>query len=336
MPITFADLFAGIGGFRLGIENAAKKLGIPVECVFSSEIEKNARFIYEKNFHTTPHGDITKIQATDIPDHDILCGGFPCQDVSTAGKREGLKGKRTGLFFDIIRVLQEKQPSIVFLENVKGLFSSNGGWDFAKVLIELEDAGYEVEWYLLNSKDHGVPQKRERVFIIGHLATHRRCRSKIFPIREVPGFCTEPAQSEKEICSYAGTLTKRQYESWNGNFVRYRCFTERRSEEAKQIRHEHMKNGKDWCPRRGKEIVLRDDELCNGLTKTIGKEHIISNGEIVRELTPIECERLQGFPDNWTEGISINKRRECLGNAVTVNVIEAIAEKLLTGMIQNA
>lgn len=331
--IRFADLFCGIGGFRLGIENASKKLGIPVECVFSSEIEKNAVKIYEKNFKEIPSGDITKIQANDIPDIDILCGGFPCQDVSIAGKREGLKGKRTGLFFDVIRILQEKQPSIVFLENVKGLFSSNGGWDFARILIELENIGYDVEWDLLNSKDFGVPQKRERVYIIGHLTTSKRCGSKIFPIRKIPRIHSEQTQPRKEICQYAGTLTRRQYQSWNGNFVKYRCLTERRTDEAKQIRKESMKNGVDWCPCRGKELVFREDGLSNCLTKTIGKEHLISDGEEVRELTPIECERLQGFPDDWTFGISDNKRRECLGNAVTVNVIEAIAEQLLKGMI---
>ena len=177
--MKFFSAFAGIGGFDLGIKRA-----IPdAECIGYSEVNKYAMEIYERHFpNVTNYGDITRIEPRDLPDFDMFCGGFPCQDLSVAGKRAGLQGKRSGLFFEIIRILREKQPMLVFLENVKGLFSSNNGWDFATILIELENIGYEVEWQLLNSKNFGVPQNRERVFIIGHLrGTSGR---QVFPIGE--------------------------------------------------------------------------------------------------------------------------------------------------------
>ncbi|WP_440944978.1 DNA cytosine methyltransferase [Methanosarcina sp. T3] len=294
--VLFADFFAGIGGFRLGIELAADKLGIPVQCVFSSEIEKNARYIYEKNFKERPHGDITKIQAGDIPDIDILCGGFPCQDVSIAGKREGVKGKRTKLFFDIIRILQEKKPNIVFLENVKGLLSANRGWDFARVLIELENLGYDVEWDTLNSKDFGVPQNRERVFIIGYLRD--KSVRKIFPLSRFSqknDYVKKPSKTP-----IVRTLTA---------------------------------GGNSGGNHSGMTILLSKTVRSGGLSSPYGSKQNWDtyniNGKI-RRLTPLECERLQGFPDNWTVGISDTARYKCLGNAVTVNVIQVIAELILT------
>jgi DNA (cytosine-5)-methyltransferase 1 len=278
MTIKFIDLFCGIGGFRKGIEDAAKELNIPVKCVFSSEIEKNAVKIYEKNFGDVPSGDITKISANDIGDFDILCGGFPCQDVSTLGKRGGLCASRTGLFFDVIRIAKEKQPKIIFLENVKGLLTSNKGWDFARVIVELEDIGYEVEAELLDSKDFGVPHRRKRVYIIGHLRTAPT--NRIFPIiREEESICNESREKPKGVRNVASTLTKLGHDKWNENYVRY------------------------------------------------------SNGDI-RTLTPIECERLQGYPDNWTAGVSDKYRYECLGNTVTVNVVKAVATKILQTLSQ--
>jgi DNA (cytosine-5)-methyltransferase 1 len=376
--IRFADLFCGIGGFRLGIEKASEKLRIPVKCVFSSEIEKNAVKIYEKNFKEIPSGDITKIQASDIPDIDILCGGFPCQDVSIAGKRAGLKGKRTGLFFDIIRILKEKKPSIVFLENVKGLLASNGGWDFATVLIELEDAGYSVEWCVLNSKDFGVPQNRERVFIIGHLAG--RCRGKIFPIfgenkstngkntNEVFAICDSGESRELQIRSdifpplrnggggcgqhnficYPVLTPDRVNKNQNGRGVKNPnepMFTLTAQDQhgvllnyIGSVGNKRLEDGKDLSRNypQGSRVYSSD-----GIAATLSSQAGGIGGkpglyqikkDKIRKLTPIECERLQAFPDRWTEGIADSNRYKCLGNSVTVNVIEAIAEKILKVM----
>jgi DNA (cytosine-5)-methyltransferase 1 len=173
--MRFIDLFAGVGGFRLAMERAGH------ECVFSSEIDKYCRYVYKKNFGVEPYGDIRTIKSEEIPDFDILCAGFPCQDVSLAGKRKGLKGERTGLFYEIVRIAKDKKPKYLFLENVKGLLSSNKGWDFAEILITLDEIGYDVEWSVINSSDV-VPQNRERIFIIGHF--RERCTKQIFPIRE--------------------------------------------------------------------------------------------------------------------------------------------------------
>lgn len=186
-------MFSGIGGFELGIHAASKKTGIKTECVFASEFDPEskahdinkqpARIIYNKNFGEYPHGDITKIDAADVPDCDIIVGGPPCQDFSIAGKRAGLCGTKGSMFNEFIRIVQEKQPRNLLIENVKGILSSNRGWDFARILIELENAGYWNEWDVLNTKAY-LPQNRERVFIIGHLAGSERSGSKIFPIRE--------------------------------------------------------------------------------------------------------------------------------------------------------
>jgi DNA (cytosine-5)-methyltransferase 1 len=343
---TYGSLFSGIGGFELGIERAAKKLDIPVECVFSSEIDKNARFVYEKNFKKTPSGDITKISASDIPDFDILCGGFPCQDVSIAGKRAGLKGKRTGLFFDVIRIIHEKQPSIVFLENVKGLLNSNRGWDFARVLIELEDAGYSVEWDVLNSKDFGVPQNRERVYIIGHL--RGRSAGKIFPIFGETGATTREKRTHIMVSPVLtpDRLEKRQ----NGR--RFKNPDEPMFTLTAQDQHgvliqpnlqyigavdpenKWLDNGKELSrnyPKRNRVYSAEGIATClsSQLGGMSGGSGLYQVQQRIRKLTPVECERLQGFPDKWTEGIADTNRYKCLGNAVTVNVIEAIAEKIL-------
>lgn len=161
MKFTFIDLFAGIGGFH----QAAKELG--GECVFASEIDKHACKTYEANHGIKPHGDITKIDAKDIPHHDILFAGFPCQSFSVAGKRLGFEDTRGTLFFEIVRILKEKQPKMFLLENVKGLKSHDNGKTLAIILDTLKSLDYNVHCNILNTKDYGIPQNRERIFFVG-------------------------------------------------------------------------------------------------------------------------------------------------------------------------
>lgn len=178
--MKFLDLFAGIGGFRLGLEQAGHT------CVGFVEIDKFARKSYEAIFDTkgeyTEH-DINKINTKELPEADIWCFGFPCQDISVAGKQKGFEGNRSSLFFTVTRKLREledeKKPSYLLIENVKNLLSINSGWDFASLQIELDSLGYDIEWDVLNSKEV-VPQNRERVYIVGHL--RGRCTRKVFPI----------------------------------------------------------------------------------------------------------------------------------------------------------
>ena len=202
--MKYFSLFSGIGGFELGIKQANESLsktkrkkqrrgeknipsnGKPLmepQCVGYSELDKYAIQIYEKHFpEHKNYGDITKIKAEDLPQFDLLVGGFPCQSFSIAGKRGGFNDTRGTLFFDIARIIKAKQPRLFLLENVKGLLSHDEGRTFATIISTLDELGYDLQWQVLNSKDFGVPQNRERVFIIGHF--RGTSRPKVFPFKE--------------------------------------------------------------------------------------------------------------------------------------------------------
>lgn len=167
---TFIDLFAGIGGIRLGFEEACRVLGFRSKCIFSSEIKPHAISVYKENFKDKKiHGDITKIDAKNIPDFDYLLAGFPCQAFSTAGKRRGFADIRGTLFFDIVRILKEKKPQGFILENVDGLVKHDQGRTIDTILTELKALNYKVSWNILNASDFGVPQNRKRIYIVGHI-----------------------------------------------------------------------------------------------------------------------------------------------------------------------
>jgi len=173
---TFISLFGGIGGFDLALIRNGWK------CEGYYEIDKYATSVYNKNFGTKyKPTDITTVNAKDIPDHDLLVGGFPCQSFSIAGKRKGFMDTRGTLFFDIARIVKEKRPKNILLENVKGLLNHDKGNTFKTILQTFDELGYNVEWQVCNSKNY-VPQNRERVFIIGH--SRKKCSGKVFPFRE--------------------------------------------------------------------------------------------------------------------------------------------------------
>ncbi len=363
-------MFSGIGGFDLAMRNLGH------EIVGACEIDKYAQQVYRKQFPGVPiHNDASKLQAESLPQFDVLCGGFPCQAFSIAGQRKGFKDTRGSLFFEIARIAKEKRPSILFLENVKGLFSHDKGETFRTILSSLDEVGYDVEWQLHNSKYH-VPQNRERVYIIGHLRGQRS--RQVFPLG---GIDKKPAKKtiapvdnipivndrgglrevERATCLDANYFKGHDYHgartlimAWSSSgrdgfretriklgecntlntgdgcrgqsTANYVALTERRTDEAKAIRKKSMQeDGVDWSPRRGKELVQRDDNLANCVTTGQTKESLITDGIRIRKLTPVECERLQGFPDNWTEGISDTQRYKCCGNAVTVPVVQWIA-----------
>ena len=330
--------------------------------------------IYDKHFNHKNYGDITKITESSLPDFNLLVGGFPCQSFSIAGKRGGFKDVRGTLFFEICRIIKEKQPRFLLLENVKGLLSHDQGKTFRVIIATLDELGYDIQWQIINSKNFGVPQNRERVFIIGHL--RGTSRPEVFPFGETNkksiekivnksqcnsifkdtgisptisagthGYsngCVQlnnPKHSNNRIFSKDGispTLNTMQ----GGNRQPFVAMTEKRTEESKKIRRETK--DKDFSPRRGKYLAPRKDEIGNCVTAGQSKEHYLTNGTIIRRLTPKECERLQGFPDDWTKmgvqyilakplrvEISDSQRYKTIGNAVTVNVIEAIITKML-------
>jgi DNA (cytosine-5)-methyltransferase 1 len=372
MEIKFIDLFAGIGGFRYGLEsvktqtqrvwkedtetirngkNKSKAKGHEelggsrptsqqhtvgvtdrqFTCVYSNEWNKYAAQIYKKHFGECDERDITTVPASDIPDHDLLVGGFPCQAFSIAGKRRGFAETRGTLFFEIARILKAKQTKWFILENVKGLLSHNNGNTFKTIISTLTELGYDLEWQVLNSKNFGVPQNRERVFIIGHL--RGTPGTKIFPIGEDDKLSdgeneTKQRWSQAEI-SHA--LKGSNMKADNAFIVHniYGGFGEQTNREFHDI------SPTIRTPKGGGHIPTVVN-IVNSL-KEKGLEPTEKGWESldrlekakIRRLTPIECERLQGFPDNWTEGISDTQRYKCLGNAVTTNVITYLGEKLL-------
>ena len=310
--MKFYDLFAGIGGFRLGLERAGH------ECVGSCEIDKYARQIYAKNFgHEPEHKDARQINPQKLPDFDILCAGFPCQAFSISGRRMGFEDTRGTLCFEIFRIIREKQPTTVLLENVKGLLSHDKGRTFRIIIESLVKLGYDCEWQLLDSKYHRVPQHRERIFIIGHLRGSGR--REILPIGEVRSGNVKSQGQSKELPQdeHSSTLTSTYWKGYGGGRPIIA--------EPKIKLH---KNSADDTYRiyetDGIARTLRANS--GGMGSKTGVYHV--DNFRYRRLTPKECERLQGFPDNFTSGVSDTQRYRQLGNAVTVNVIEDLGKLL--------
>lgn len=317
--LNVAELFAGIGGFRLGLERASPTF----RTVWANEWDKHACQIYRKNFGEKEliEGDITKIKAEDIPDFDLLVGGFPCQPFSLAGERKGFSDKRGNLFFEVARILEHKRPKTVFLENVRGLLSAQNGFCFYTILNRLDELGYNVEWKVLNTKNW-LPQNRERVFIVGHL--RGRSSAQIFPF----GSYGEEDNSEGEI---VGTLTGGAHSGGlHSNMTAVIANTVRSGGRGSLDRH-------SWdvvlLDNLGGNIKQRVKE--NGDAWTLGgsKTAVIKENKQPRRFTERECERLQGFPDDWTAGVSPTQRYKMLGNAVSVPVIEYIGRLILGGCI---
>ena len=304
--MKFYDLFAGIGGFRIGFERAGH------ECVGSCEIDKYARQIYAKNFgHEPTERDATKINPSNLPYFDILCAGFPCQSFSIAGRRGGFSDTRGTLCFEILRIAEQRKPPILLLENVKGLLSHDKGKTFRIITESLDELGYDVEWQLLNSK-YFVPQNRERIFIIGHLRGSGS--RKILPVGEVrTEYVKSFGKTQDTKNRHSGAITSNYWKGYGAGRTMIA--------EPKIKLH---KNSKDDSYR-----VYETDGIARTLRSNSGglgsKTGVYNMGNYrFRKLTPKECERLQGFPDDFTSGVSDTQRYKMLGNAVTVNVTEYI------------
>ena len=271
-------------------------------CLGYSEVDRYAIQVYAKHFPThRNYGDATRIDPRTLPDFDLLCGGFPCQAFSIAGKRRGFDDTRGTLFFDIARILEEKRPRLLLLENVKGLLSHDHGRTFKTIITTLAELGYDLQWQVLNSKNFGVPQNRERVFIVGHLGGTPR--PQVFP---VSGDGSENYRTDRKI-ELGGTTDTGHVKSQRQSDLTDICAT------PLQFLERNWRN----CQR--EYSFTADTAQAGGVTAD----------SRIRRLTPVECERLQGFPDGWTEGISDTQRYKCLGNAVTVNVIKEIAKRML-------
>ena len=321
--MKFIDLFAGVGGFHYGLEKSGKKFN----CVWANEWDKYAGQIYQKRFPETPFNpnSITDIDAKDIPEHELLVGGFPCQAFSLAGKRKGFEETRGTLFFEIIRIAKEKRPRLLLLENVKGLLSHDKGRTFAVILNALDEIGYNVEWEVLNSKNFGVPQNRERVFIIGHL--RGKSFRKIFPLGQNDKKDNKQNSRLKQICNInpSGNGQSGNVYSINGITPTINALGGGRGAKTglysipEITSHSPRTNN----PKLGGSGPLRSNKHCFTIDRS---PHIVNR---IRRLTPVECERLQGFPDGWTKELSDSQRYKCMGNAVTTKVVQTIGEKIL-------
>ena len=323
------SMFSGIGGFELGIKNTIPN----AEFIGYSEIDKYATQIYERNFKGVKnYGDATKINERELPDFDLLVGGFPCQAFSIAGKRLGFRETRGTLFFDISRILSHKKPRHFILENVRGLFSHDSGRTFQTILRVLSDIGYMVQWELLNSKNFGVPQNRERIYLVGHLGG--RGREKVFPIGQIS------KEDSKESRLKELTENKSQaYRVYDQDGLATTIKSVGGGVGAKTGLYKVKEATKTGyaIAQEGDSINLsvpssktRRGRVGRGVAQTLDtgmQQHTLQNSKI-RRLTPIECERLQGFPDGWTEGLSDTQRYKCLGNAVTTNVVSEVIRSI--------
>jgi len=307
--ITYIDLFCGIGGFSIAAEEVFARRGIAAQCVFSCDVDREARKAYQANFHEEPDGDITVIPAADIPDHDILLAGFPCQPFSIIGDMKGFEDTRGTLFFDIARVLEAKRPRAFVLENVKMLVGHRKGRTIRRIMETLRDLGYHVDYKVLKALDFGLPQKRERVVIVGFdrpmSLTWPVGNGKFRPLSEI---------LERDVPR------------------RYRA--------SEQIRSARIERAKE------QGIILSDEptiwhENKSGhisaypyscaLRAGASYNYLLVNGE--RRLTPREMLRLQGFPDSYKIVCSDWQTRKQAGNAVPPPIVAAVLDAMMDALI---
>ena len=355
------SLFSGIGGFDIAFQRKGH------EIIGACEIDKYARLVYARHFpkvHICE--DATKINPEELPDFDILVAGFPCQSFSIAGRRKGFEDTRGTLFFEIARIAQKKRPYHLLLENVKGLLSHEGGNTIRKIYKTLDELGYDTESHIINTKDF-LPQNRERIFIVGTLRGERRqeifpvrediernnsTRHQTQEERkriqnEIAGSIqTSPSKGTSTMI--AGAVDANYYKGGGTRTMiatpKLNCLVDN-GHSTNRIYDNNIartlcaipggmggKTGLYAVPvqlanfnSNGRRMKTHEEDM---YTLDTSSGHRIFNGKRVRRLTPTECERLQGFSDGYTEGLSDTQRYKCLGNAVTVPVVEYILEKI--------
>ena len=299
--IKFIDLFCGIGGFRTAMDNACLENNLISKCVFSSDIDKYCQDSYEVNFGHRPLGDITQVDEKDIPDHDVLFAGFPCQPFSIIGQMKGFNDIRGTLFFDIARIIKHKKPKAFILENVKQLVGHNGGQTLKTILNTLKnDLGYTVTCTVLNALDFGLPQKRERVIIVGHRDT-------------IMFAYPQPVKPFKPLTEILEKKVDKKY--YVSDYILQKRKESHKSDYKLSIWHENKSGNICSYPY---SCALRSGASYN---------YLLVNGE--RRLTPREMFRLQGFPDSYQIIVSDGEAKKQAGNAVPVNLVKAVIDKLL-------
>lgn len=299
---TFIDLFAGIGGIRLGFESVGG------ECVFSSEFDEAACKTYEANFGEHPSGDITKIPASEIPDFDILLGGFPCQAFSIIGKKEGFDNETCGtLFFEIERILKEKRPKAFMLENVRNLTAHDKGNTFKVIKAHLEVLGYNVHAKVLNALDYGVPQKRERIIIVGFL-------DNVFFSFPAP----IPPEKRLKLSDVLETEVDKKY------YVRDNI------RQSRLLRLKEPNYPKPYISHENISGSITPHHYSSCLRAGASANYILVNDE--RRPTEREMLRLQGFPEDYKIVVGYSQIKHQCGNSVAVPVIKAVAAEMIKAL----
>lgn len=354
MKIKLLDLFSGIGGFHLGLERA----GFTVKS-YNSEIDKHAISVYKNNFKNSTYvGSVTDVRGRDLPRIDAITFGSPCQDFSIAGKGKGMGGERSSLILEAIRLIEECRPRFFIWENVKGTFSSNSGEDFAAILQAFANIGdYRIEWQLLNTKWF-LPQNRERVYLVGYL--RGKPGRDVYPIGEENRDFKKKPETQRSVGTLCANYAKNPSD---GSYVKQinpskeaggkQPYQQNRIYDSTGIAPCILRDKADIIIKantsKGYETIKPGDSLNYSQPSSKTRRGRVGKGEAntldtgvqqavytdrLRRLTPIECERLQGFPDNWTKygtkgEIRDSQRYKMCGNAVTVDVVKAVGERLL-------
>lgn len=302
MNLTFYDAFAGMGGIRLGMEQAGFR------CVGSCEINRGARETYAANFGREPeHSDIRGVER--LPQRtDVLCGGFPCQAFSHLGKRRGFEDPNGNLFFELARLMNESRPKACLFENVKGLISHDGGRTLGTVMETLKELGYNASWQVLGADDFGLPQRRNRIFIVGFRSGRAQLRFR-FP----EGF---PMGPRRPLSAIMQKGVDSQFNASNAMLVGY----------LRKLRERGPNRGGRFLP-----SLHGPDEVGNTLV-TDGDRILVLDGNVIRRLTPREWARMQGFPDSFRLPGTKTQAYRQIGNSVPVPVVTAIGKAMVEAM----
>ena len=308
-PLKFVDLFCGMGGFRLAFEAQGCK------CVYSSDIDEYACKTYELNFSEFPKSDITKVNAKDIPDFDILCAGFPCQPFSIAGKRLGFEDTRGTLFFDVARIIKEKEPAAFLLENVRGLSNHDGGKTLEVIVKTLDELGYETKWKVLNAKKYGVPQNRERWYCYGIKRSLKKQLPDFpleRPLKKTLKDIIETNVSKTYKCT--DICSKNIKTNLNKKNIEINDFT--LAYEIRPSRCQFANDGVSPC------LTAKMGTGGNNVPVVVSQN---------RKLTERECLRIMGFPESYKIYTGHHTYKQ-IGNSVVVPVLTELASLLVKAL----
>jgi DNA (cytosine-5)-methyltransferase 1 len=305
--MSFIDLFAGLGGFRIALES------LGADCVYSNEWDEQVQKVYAENFGETPEGDVTKVDEKNIPEHDILCAGFPCQAFSISGKQRGFDDSRGTLFFDVARIVKEKKPKIVFMENVKNFATHDGGKTLEVVKATMEELGYLFYQRVLNAVDYGVPQKRERIYMV--------CFRKDLEIKEFS--FPKPFKLTSHVEDYLINDEKMVEHLYVDRPDTYYNDKEDNEYSNKSIRLGTVNKGGQG------ERIYSTKGIAITLSANGGGIFAKTGGYLIdgkpRRLHPRECARIMGYPDSYKICKSSNQAYKQFGNSVVIDVLQLIA-----------